>query len=268
MSLTPEKIKAIIESALFTAGRPLSIDRLSTLFIEDDPPANSDIRQALNELMTDYQERSIELKEVASGWRFQSKDEYAQWLQRLWEEKPSRYSRASLETLALIAYRQPVTRGEIEDVRGVSVSSSIVKSLIEREWIRIIGHRDVPGRPALYATTRGFLDYFNLKSLDALPSLAEIRDLDSLNPELDLKDKHVGNDDESLLNKKRDEALPPKDEQVADSGETSPTEEEASPTTEEASLTVEETSPTAEQTSADNLLSDSDNSIEEPNYHA
>ncbi len=191
MRLTNNKIKNIIESALFAAGHPLSLDKMMALFGDDERVLRSDLKKVLSDLSNDYQDRGVHLTEVSSGWRFQSRIEYAIWLQRLWDEKPSKYSRASLETLALIAYRQPVTRGEIEEVRGVSVSSSIVKSMIEREWIRIVGHRDVPGRPALYATTRNFLDYFNLKSLDELPTLAEIRDLDSLTPELELTDKPI-----------------------------------------------------------------------------
>ena len=158
------------------------------LFEENALPDKKDMRAVLDELRNDYEGRGMEVIETGSGWRIQVRAEYADWVSRLWEEKPGRYSRALMETLALIAYRQPITRGEIEDVRGVSVSSNIIKTLMEREWIRVVGHRDVPGKPALYATTRIFLDYFNLKSLNDLPSLAEIRDLDSINQELELPD--------------------------------------------------------------------------------
>lgn len=180
-----ELLKKIIEGALFAAGQPLTIERLGFLFDEAERPDNATMRATLEALMQDYAGRGIELKEVASGFRFQVRQESGPWVSRLWEEKPSRYSRALLETLALIAYRQPITRSEIEEIRGVSVSSHIIKTLLERDWIRVAGHRDVPGRPALFATTRDFLDSFNLKSLAELPSLSEIRDLDRINEELE-----------------------------------------------------------------------------------
>ncbi len=180
--------KQIIEAALLAAGGPLSLDRLLGLFPEEERPERKEVRKLLFDIAADYEGRGIELREVASGFRIQVRKEYAPWVSRLWEERPPRYSRALLETLALIAYRQPITRGEIEEVRGVSVSSNIIKTLTEREWVRVVGHRDVPGKPALYATTREFLDYFNLKSLDELPSLAEIRDLDTINQELELRE--------------------------------------------------------------------------------
>ncbi|MEZ5547866.1 MAG: SMC-Scp complex subunit ScpB [Pseudomonadales bacterium] len=182
------QLKRIIEGALLAAGEPLSVERLSMLFADSERPAHPDIRAALKEMVTEYEGRGFELKEVASGWRFQVCQDLGTWVSRLWEEKPARYSRALLETLALMAYRQPVTRGEIEEVRGVSVSSNIIRTLLEREWIRVVGHRDVPGRPAMYATTKLFLDYFNLKTLSDLPSLAEIRDLDKINAELNFAD--------------------------------------------------------------------------------
>ena len=178
-------LKKILEGAIFAAGQPLNVEQLGLLFDESERPSNSDMRAALDELKAAYAERGVELKEVASGFRFQVRQETGPWVSRLWDEKPSRYSRALLETLALIAYRQPITRSEIEEIRGVSVSSHIIKTLIEREWIRVAGHRDVPGRPALFATTREFLDSFNLKNLAELPSLSEIRDLDSINAELE-----------------------------------------------------------------------------------
>lgn len=180
-----ELLKKIIEGALFAAGQPLNIERLGLLFDEGERPEPATLRATLEALMTDYDGRGIELKEVASGFRFQVRQDTGPWVSRLWEEKASRYSRALLETLALIAYRQPITRSEIEEIRGVSVSSHIIKTLIEREWIRVAGHRDVPGRPALFATTREFLDNFNLKTLAELPSLSEIRDLDRINEELE-----------------------------------------------------------------------------------
>lgn len=186
MALSPEKTKNIIEAALMAAGQPLSIDRLLTLFLDEQQPSRDEIRSALKSLSEQCDNRGVELKEVNSGFRYQAKQDYAQWVARLWEEKPPRYSRALLETLSLIAYRQPITRGEIEDVRGVSVSTNIMKTLLERDWVKVVGHRDVPGKPAMYATTRQFLDYFNLKSLSDLPTLAEIRDIDTINAELDL----------------------------------------------------------------------------------
>ncbi|MBI2380498.1 MAG: SMC-Scp complex subunit ScpB [Gammaproteobacteria bacterium] len=180
------QLKRILEGAILAAGRSLSVEVMLELFEEGERPPVTEIRAALKALQAECEGRGIELKETASGYRYQAREELAPWLVKLWEERPARYSRATLETLALIAYRQPITRAEIEEVRGVTVSSNIVKSLLEREWIRVVGHRDVPGRPALFATTRHFLDYFNLKSLDQLPSLMEIKDIDSLNASLDL----------------------------------------------------------------------------------
>ena len=188
MSLEPEKVKRIIEGALFAAGQPMKLDKLANLFFEEERPTTDVLMEALGQLKDEYAERGVELKQVSSGYRFQVKEEVGEWVSRLWEEKPPRYSRALLETLALIAYRQPITSGEIEEIRGVSVSSHITKTLLERDWIRVVGHRDVPGRPAMYGTTRNFLDYFNLENLDELPSLAEIRDLDTINAELELEE--------------------------------------------------------------------------------
>ena len=170
------------------AEQPLSIDTLLQLF-EDDIPSRADIRTALKEIEQDCEDRGYELRTVASGYRFQVRTEYGQWVSRLWKEKPPRYSRALLETLSLIAYKQPITRGDIEDIRGVVVSTNIMRTLLEREWVRIVGHRDVPGHPALYATTKTFLDYFDLRSLDELPSLSEIKDLTKVNEELDLEEE-------------------------------------------------------------------------------
>ena len=171
-------IKRIVEAMLFAANRPMSIKQIQETFPEWQQPNSADIQDALRSIAEDYQDRPVGLKQLASGYRFQVKEGMAHWVTRLFEEKPARYSRALLETVAIIAYRQPVTRGEIEEIRGVSVSTSIVQTLLEREWIRVIAHKEVPGRPALYGTTKQFLDYFNLTSLSELPTLMEIADLD------------------------------------------------------------------------------------------
>lgn len=185
MPMNPQQLKNIVEAALLAAGEPLSLDRLQTLFVDEEVPAKDELRAALEDLAGEYAGRGFELKEIGSGYRMQVKTELAPWVSRLWEEKPQRYSRATLETLALIAYRQPISRAEIENVRGVSVSTHIIKSLTDREWIRVVGHREVPGRPALYGTTKAFLDYFNLRGLDELPTLAEVRNLDEVARSLD-----------------------------------------------------------------------------------
>lgn len=186
--MTPEIVKKVVEAALLAAGEALSIDRLLELFAAgDQQPSRDDIKEAIKTIIEDCKDRGIEVKKVASGYRMQVKEDLAPWVARLWEERPQRYTRALLETLALIAYRQPITRGEIEDVRGVSVSSNIIKTLTEREWIKVVGHRDVPGKPALYGTTKQFLDYFNLKKIDELPPLSELRDFEQINAELDLE---------------------------------------------------------------------------------
>ena len=186
-SMNEYKLKNIIEAALLAAGQPLSIDQMLSLFIDQDQPAREDLRAGIKKLQEEYTDRAMEIKEVSSGFRLQVKEGFSSWVSRLWSERPSRYSKALLETLALVAYRQPVTRGEIEDIRGVGVSSSIMKTLLEREWVRVVGHRDVPGKPAMYGSTKKFLDYFNLKNLDELPTLAELRDLDIISNELGLE---------------------------------------------------------------------------------
>jgi segregation and condensation protein B len=182
------EIKHFIEAALLAAGRPLSIDQLHGLFDGRMAPQKSEIREAIAKLNEEYEERGIVVSEVASGFRLQIKSAMADRLQKLWEERPPRYSRALFETLALIAYRQPITRGDIEEIRGVSVSSNIMRQLLERDWIRVVGHRDVPGRPAMFGTTKAFLDYFSLKKLDDLPPLADLSDWESLRVQLDLPD--------------------------------------------------------------------------------
>ena len=178
-------IKNIIEAALMAAANPMTINQLATLFDESERPQAKVVRDVLKELQAECESRGVELKEVASGFRYQAKQDYAPWLKKMGEERPPRYSRALLETLVLIAYRQPITRAEIEEIRGVAVNSQIIKTLAEREWIKVIGHRDVPGKPALLGTTKEFLDYFNLKNLNELPTLEEIQDLDSRGDELE-----------------------------------------------------------------------------------
>lgn len=178
------QLKRVIEAAIMAATTPQTLVQLSDLFGEDNPPGVDSIHAAIELLQSDYAERGVALVEVASGWRFQIQPDMQPWVSRLWTERQSKYTRALLETLALIAYRQPVTRAEIEQIRGVAVSSNIIKTLEEREWIRVLGHRDVPGKPALFGTTRQFLDYFGLKSLDQLPPLAELRDLSEIDPQL------------------------------------------------------------------------------------
>ena len=180
------EIKIFVESALLAAGRPLTIGQIQDLFDGRSRPEKSQIRQAISSLLEDYEGRGITIKEVASGFRLQITENMSDRLQKLWEERPPRYSRALFETLALIAYRQPMTRGEIEEIRGVTVSPNIIRSLLEREWIRVVGHRDVPGRPAMFGTTKLFLDYFGLKKLDDLPPLADLSDWESLRVQLDL----------------------------------------------------------------------------------
>ena len=201
----------IIEASLLAAGKPLTVAQLGALFEEHERPGNDDIRSALEEVRERCEGRGFELVEVASGFRFQVREQLSPWVGRLWQERPQKYSRALLETLALIAYRQPITRGEIEEIRGVAVSTNIIRTLHERDWIRSVGHRDVPGRPAMYATTRQFLDYFNLKSLDQLPALADIRDLETLNAELGFSDPLP----EGMVDAAGEEAAPSPDTEAA-----------------------------------------------------
>ena len=179
------ELKRIIEGAILASESPLTIDNLESLFFAE-APTRAEIRDALGEIEADCKTRGFELKKVATGYRFQVKEKYADWVSRLWEERPPRYTRALLETLALVAYKQPITRGDIEEIRGVAVSTNIIRTLLEREWIRVVGHRDVPGRPAMYATTKSFLDYFNVASLEELPTLQQIKDLAAEDRSLEL----------------------------------------------------------------------------------
>ena len=179
-------LKHLIEATLLAAGRPVTLQQLQALFDERERPTLEQVQQALDALAADYSERGIELAEVSSGWRIQVRARCVDVVSRLWQERPARYSRALLETLALIAYRQPITRSEIEEIRGVSISSTIMRSMQERNWIRVVGHREVPGRPELLGTTREFLDYFGLRSLDQLPTLAELKDVETIGVQLEL----------------------------------------------------------------------------------
>ncbi|MEN8132509.1 MAG: SMC-Scp complex subunit ScpB [Pseudomonadota bacterium] len=191
-----QKLQMILEAALLAAGKPLSLEQLEKLFdSKRDRVGREAIRQCLKALGEQCHGRGYELKEVASGYRLQVRQEFEPWVSRLWEEKPPRYSRALMETLALIVYRQPITRAEIEQIRGVGVSTSIIKTLLERGWVRVLGHKEVPGRPALYGSARAFLDYFNLKTLDDMPNLAQLKDLDAIQAQLDLQQSSDGGTD-------------------------------------------------------------------------
>jgi segregation and condensation protein B len=219
------EIKHVIEAALLAAGRPLTLDKLVDLFVaKGADPDRAVVKRALDALSQDYQGRGIELSEVASGYRVQVKRTMTDWLQPLWEERAPRYTRALLETLSLVAYRQPITRAEIEEVRGVVVSTNIIRTLLERNWIRVVGHRDVPGKPAMFGTTKDFLDYFGLKKLEELPTLAEIKDgLPELSPQTDLVDTLAEAVDAPLLEAGVDEPAV-----IADIGTLGPRTAEAS----------------------------------------
>lgn len=184
--MSDHPLSNVIEAVLLAAGRPVTVDQILELFDDHERPPAEDVVAAIASLSERYADSGIELREVASGWRVQVRQQFAGTVSRLWQERPSRYSRALLETLSLIAYRQPITRGEIEDIRGVTVASTIMRTLQERNWIRVVGYREVPGRPELLGTTREFLDYFGLKSLDDLPTLAELQDLDDIKVQLEL----------------------------------------------------------------------------------
>jgi len=212
----PKDLASLLEAFLLASGKPLSLERLGELFEEAERPSSAQLKKALEVLEKSCKGRAFELKEVASGYRLQVRQRFSPWVGRLWEERPQRYSRAMLETLALIAYRQPITRGEIEDIRGVAVNSQIVKTLLEREWVRVVGHRDVPGRPAMFATTRQFLDHFNLKNLDELPPLAVLREMEpELRPILDDEDAPVPIALQARADEEADEEATPLREQTS-----------------------------------------------------
>ena len=218
-------ITRIVEAALLAANQPLTVVQLKGLFPLDEPAPDGSVEQALATLAEGCAERGVELVELASGWRYQVKADVHAWVARLWTERQTKYTRATLETLALIAYRQPITRGEIEQVRGVAVNSNIIKALEEREWIRVVGHRDVPGKPELLATTKGFLDYFGLKRLEDLPPLSELKEIGELEPQLSFEPADADGDDG---------AMPVGDMPGADAGDETPTAADAADTDDDA----------------------------------
>lgn len=238
-------VKNVLEAAMLAAARPLNADQLIGLFKKRGGPSKDDIKSALATLTDDYQDRGIELKRVASGYRIQIRRNMGDWLMPLWEERAPRYSRALLETLSLVAYRQPITRGEIEEVRGVAVSTNIVRTLLERGWVRVLGHRDVPGKPAMFGTTREFLDYFGLTKLEDLPPLSEVRDLEAVSPELDFPQTFPQEDfvEELDAEAKAEAAAGEPDETDATDDETSDANAQPEP---EAEFTAAENEPEAD----------------------
>jgi segregation and condensation protein B len=250
-AITPDQLQTIIEAALFVSGQPLTIAEFQRLFQESEQPSSTEIKAALDGVKARHAESGIELKEVASGYRLQAKADLSPWLSRLWEERAPRYSRAFLETLAIIAYKQPITRAEIEDIRGVTVSSHIVKTMLDREWIRIIGHRDIPGKPAILGTTKEFLDYFNLKSLTDLPTLAEFKNLEAqeaqLQVQLALNESEVGPINSEEIPEERDALLSEENNVVAFPEEKNTEDEpEASITEEDTDASIDEFASTRE----------------------
>lgn len=244
-----EQLKNITEAALMVSERPVSLNRLLALFEKElDRPEKADVRAAIDQITEDYTGRGIEVKEVASGFRIQVNGDYSEWINLLFEDRPPRYSRALLETLAIIAYRQPVTRAEIEEIRGVSVSSNIIRTLQERSWIRVVGQRDIPGRPELLATSKEFLDYFNLKKLSELPALAEIKDFDQINPDLF----------DELEKKIQEEAAAKTGEQQTGSGVQLAVTGTDSPTEDDKAETVESD---ADADAEEDVVSDKDNVV-------
>ena len=218
------QLKIVIEAALLAAGRPLSVDQLCGLFGADGAPSRQDVRDAIGTLGSEYADRGLALTEVASGYRIEIRPSIGQHLTKLWEERAPRYSRALMETLAIVAYRQPVTRGDVEPIRGVAVPTNLLRTLLERGWVKVVGYRDVPGKPAMYGTTREFLDYFGLKQLDELPPLAEVKDLDKFTLQLELADEELSMDEHppgepSPLLRPLDPGLPDEPATVSDIAE-------------------------------------------------
>lgn len=206
--MTAEKVQTIIEAALMIAGRPMPVVALQNLFHKDEQPTKDEVKEALAKIEERHQDSGIELKQVASGYRLQAKAELSEWLGKLYEERPARYSRAFLETLSIIAYKQPITRAEIEEIRGVTVSTNIMKTLQEREWIRLVGFKDTPGKPAIYGTTKAFLDEFNLEKLSDLPTLAEFKDIKAqdsdVQVQLAIENSGVGPDNSEVIPEERE----------------------------------------------------------------
>jgi len=219
-SMDQDLIRRIVEAALLAAPQPLTLAQLTALFPEDELPPPGSLEQAISDLRAQDETRGVELVEVASGFRFQVKADVHAFVARLWTERQTKYTRATLETLALIAYRQPITRGEIEQIRGVGVNANTIKMLEEREWIRVIGHRDVPGKPELFGTTKTFLDYFGLKSLDALPPLSELKDIPELDPQLPFDMTAPGVANAALLAELTSDTNPEADPSDSDDHET------------------------------------------------
>jgi segregation and condensation protein B len=257
--MNEQDLKLVIEATLLAAGKPVTTQQLLELFDERERPAPEVLAAALELLAADYSTRGIELIEVASGWRVQVRTRFADFVSRLWQERPSRYSRALLETLALIAYRQPLTRSEIEEIRGVSISSTIMRTLQERNWIRTVGHREVPGRPELLGTTREFLDYFGLKSLDQLPTLAELKDVETIGVQLELPAGEPASAEASAA------AAPATEEAVASSGEAEvDAESEADSEESEAEASAESSDAFGDDSGDDSeLLADADDGDED-----
>ncbi len=271
------QLRRIIEGSILAAGEPLSLQKIQSLFgEEEDAPEKEALLEALKDIQEQCEGRGFELVEVASGWRFQVRADVATWVNRLWEEKPQKYSRALLETLALVAYRQPLTRGDIEEVRGVAVSSHIIKTLTEREWVKVVGHRDVPGRPALYATTKMFLDYFNLKSLDELPTLGDLKDIDGLNQALEFDENMAAASGDEIDTAAQPAADTP--EAIADDGEASSDSDDLEDTVEaevalsseedEESIPDTESDMPSEEHAAEEALSDDEEESKQPSDEA
>lgn len=250
------KLSQIVEGLLLAAGKPLSLEQIANIFTEEERPDNASLQVVLDNIGSACEGRGFELKKVASGYRFQVRQSVGEWVGRLWDEKPQKYSRALMETLAIVAYRQPLTRGDIEKVRGVAVSTTIMRTLLDREWVRIVGHRDVPGRPAMFATTRQFLDYFNLASLDQLPPLSEIRDMEEINKELSFEEPEFRSrvlelPDEEMADQAQQEGLVEAGQEEAGDGQTQG--EDALPTVADEEAIIRATRPLEEILAGDRL---------------